>query len=65
MGDAMTGGISIAEFAARAGVAPKTVRRRIADGTIKAYRMGPRLIRIDPSEAESAFRQIPTAGNVA
>lgn len=28
-------------------VTDKTIRRRIADGTLKAYRVGPRLIRID------------------
>lgn len=59
----MTGGISIAEFAARAGVNPKTIRRRISDGTIKAYRVGPRLIRIDPDEIGSVFRPIPAAGD--
>jgi excisionase family DNA binding protein len=29
------------------GVTDRTIRRRIADGTLKAYRVGPRLIRVD------------------
>ena len=29
-------------------ISTKTIRRRIADGTLEARRVGPRLIRIDP-----------------
>lgn len=28
-------------------IAPKTLRRRIADGCVKGYRLGPRLIYVD------------------
>lgn len=28
---------------------PKTIRRRIADGTLDARRLGPRLIRVNPA----------------
>jgi excisionase family DNA binding protein len=52
--------ISISEAAERAGVATKTIRRRIADGTLTAYRLGPRLIRLDLAELDAAFVQIPT-----
>jgi excisionase family DNA binding protein len=39
----------------------KTLRRRIADGTIPAYQCGRRPIRIRLDELEAAMRPIPTA----
>lgn len=39
----------------------KTIRRRIADGTIPAYQCGKRPIRIRLDELEAAMRPIPTA----
>jgi excisionase family DNA binding protein len=39
---------SIQQTAAVTGTSTKTVRRRIADGTLDARRFGPRLIRINP-----------------
>ena len=56
---------SIADAAEFAGVNPKTIRRRIADGTLNGYRMGPRLIRVDLNELDALLRPIPTAGDVA
>jgi len=53
---------SIADAAEFAGVNPRTIRRRIADGTLIGYRMGPRLIRIDLNELDALLRPIPTAG---
>lgn len=53
--------LSVAEFAQLSGVHPRTVRRRIADGTIRAYRFGPRVIRIDPADLDAAFAEIPSA----
>ncbi|MEO6820936.1 MAG: excisionase family DNA-binding protein [Candidatus Nanopelagicales bacterium] len=41
------------------GVSVKTVRRRIADGTIRAYRIGPRLIRVERDCLLGLTRQIP------
>lgn len=38
----------------------KTIRRRIADGTLPAYRFGGRNIRIRLDELEAAARLIPT-----
>ena len=35
------------------GVNPRTIRRRIDDGTITGYRFGPRLIRVDMAEIET------------
>ncbi|GAC1574375.1 MAG: hypothetical protein NVS3B18_07960 [Candidatus Dormibacteria bacterium] len=38
---------TLAHAARRVGVSTKTLRRRVADGTVGAYRVGPRLIRVD------------------
>jgi excisionase family DNA binding protein len=57
--------ISIGQAAAYAGVSTKTLRRRIADGTIPAVRLGPRAIRVRPGDIEAALRPIPTAGTAA
>lgn len=56
---------SIADAAEFAGVNPRTIRRRIADGTLIGYRMGPRLIRVDLNELDALLRPIPTAGDAA
>ncbi len=57
--------ISIADAAVRLGVSPKTVRRRIADGSLPAYRVGPHLVRLDPAEVDALLRPIPCAGSAA
>ncbi len=44
---------------------PKMIRRRIADGSLTGYRMGPRLIRVDLNELDALMRPIPTAGDGA
>lgn len=54
--------ITIAEAAEQRDCHPRTIRRRIADGTLTAYRMGPRLIRIDADELDKLMHPIPTAG---
>lgn len=46
--------------AQRYNVSTKTIRRRIADGTIPACRVG-RLIRINIADLDAAFRAIPSA----
>lgn len=56
---------SITEAAAYASVASKTIRRRIADGTLTGYRFGPRLLRVDLDELDQLLRPIPTAGSAA
>ena len=53
---------SINDAAAYAGVSPKTIRRRISDGSLTGYRMGPRLLRVDLNELDAMLRPIPTAG---
>jgi excisionase family DNA binding protein len=52
---------TIAEAAARLGVGPKTIRRRISAGDLIGYRLGPRLLRVSKSEVDALLRPIPTA----
>ncbi len=53
--------ISLAEAADQFGISVKTLRRRIADGTIHGYRVG-RLIRVDLDELhERLLVEIPSA----
>lgn len=52
--------VSIERAAEYASVSTKTIRRRIADGTLKGYRLGPRLLRVDLDELEASLRPIPT-----
>lgn len=52
--------LSIPDAAEYSGASQKTIRRRIADGTIPAVRIG-RLIRIRPEDLEAALRPIPSA----
>ena len=57
--------LTIQEAAEMLGVHKRTVRRRIADGTLTGYRVGPHLIRLDPAEVDALLRPIPTAGSAA
>jgi len=50
---------TLAEAAARCGVSPDTVRRRVRTGKLVGYRIGRRL-RVDLDEAETAFRPVAT-----
>jgi excisionase family DNA binding protein len=47
------------------GVAPLTVRRRIASGQLRAYRLGPRIIRVDLADVDAMLEPIPTVGGGA
>lgn len=58
----MNARISIQDAADLLGVSTDTVRRRIADGSLAAYRIGPRLLRVDRSQVEALARPIPAAG---
>ena len=53
--------LTLAEAAELMSVSVKTLRRRIADGTIPAYRCGRRVIRIRVEDLERAFRPVPSA----
>ncbi|NCT90155.1 excisionase family DNA-binding protein [Cellulomonas sp. APG4] len=51
--------VSVSAAAKRYDVHPRTIRRRIADGTLRAYRVG-RLVKVDLNEADEALlRPIP------
>ncbi len=53
--------LSLDEAADVMSLSAKTIRRRIADGTIPAYQCGRRPIRIRLDELEAALRRIPSA----
>ncbi|MBA3719857.1 MAG: excisionase family DNA-binding protein [Nocardioidaceae bacterium] len=56
--------VSPQEAARRYNVSTKSIRRRVADGSITGYRVGPRLIRLDLDEVEAALLvPIPAAGD--
>ena len=52
---------SIEVAAARYDVHPRTIRRRIADGTIRGYRVG-RLVKVDLAECDERLLQPIPAG---
>jgi excisionase family DNA binding protein len=54
---------SIDGAAEYAGVHPRTIRRRIAEGQLTGYRMGPRLIRVDLNELDPSLRPIRTGSD--
>jgi len=53
--------VSLEEAAEVMSLSVKTIRRRIADGTIPAYQCGRRPIRIRLDDLEAALRRIPSA----
>jgi excisionase family DNA binding protein len=50
--------LSIQETADYLGICSKTVRRYIAEGRLKAVRIGPRLIRVERDSLEALMRPI-------
>jgi excisionase family DNA binding protein len=56
--------VSLYEAAEYTRTSERTIRRRISDGTLTGYRMGPRLIRVDQHELDATLSPIP-AGDVA
>ena len=53
--------VTLAQAAELMSVSIKTVRRRIADGTLPAYRCGQRIIRVRLEDLQLVFRRIPSA----
>lgn len=53
---------SLSEAAEHVGCSTRTLRRRVADGSLTGYRFGPRLLRIDLDELDAMLRPIPSAG---
>ncbi len=51
--------MTIAAAAAYADVHPVTLRRWVAAGRLPAYRVGPRLLKVDRDELEGIVRPIP------
>lgn len=49
--------LTIADIANRYNVSRSTVYRRIKDGTLTPYRLGPRAIRLDAAEVATAFQR--------
>lgn len=53
--------LTIKQAAAATGFSEKTIRRRLADGTLKGYRVGPRAIRVDRGSLISMLRPLGAA----
>ena len=53
--------VGLAAGAERLDVSVKTVRRRIAEGLLPAYRVG-RLLKVDPADLDRLARPVPTGG---
>jgi excisionase family DNA binding protein len=53
--------ISLADAATNYGVSSRTLRRWIASGRLPAYRLGPRLVKIDPVDLDRLAARIPAA----
>jgi excisionase family DNA binding protein len=53
--------ISPATGAAYADVSTRTIYRWIADGRLRAFRAGPKLIKIDQAELDRIIQPVPTA----
>jgi len=54
--------LTLAEAAELMSVSVKTLRRRIADGTLPAYRCGRRVIRVRLDDLDHVFQRVPAAG---
>jgi excisionase family DNA binding protein len=52
--------ISIQQAAREKSVHPDTLRRRIASGELKAYRLGARIIRVDRAEVDALLHPVPS-----
>lgn len=49
--------LTIADVTRLHNVSRSTIYRRIQDGTLRAYKFGPRLVRFDAAEVAAAFRK--------
>lgn len=52
---------SLTEASQRTGLSTRTLRRRIAEGQLPAYRTGPRTLRVDTEDVDRLMIRIPTA----
>lgn len=51
---------TLAAAAERTGISIRTLRRRIADGSLPAYRTGRRIVRVSPQEVDELLEQMPS-----
>jgi excisionase family DNA binding protein len=49
--------VSIATAASYLGVNERTIRNKLYDGTLKAYKLGPRVVRLRLSEIDAALKE--------
>lgn len=54
--------VSLKDAAQRYGVSERTLRRRVAEGTLPAVRFGPRSIRVNLDDVGALARPIPAVG---
>ena len=52
--------VRISEATKRFPISTNTIRRRINDGSLVAYRFGPRIIAVDLDELEALFKPVVT-----
>ncbi len=52
---------SLAQAAERTSLSVKTLRRRISAGKLRAYRDGPKILRVDPADVDKLLRPLRTA----
>ena len=52
---------SIANAAEQTGLSAKTIRRYIAEGRLPAYRLGPRMIRVDLDDIDRLWQPLPAS----
>ncbi len=56
--------LTLAEAAEQNAVSRRTIRRWIAEGMIRGYRVGPRAIRVEADDLNQLARPIPTVGTL-
>lgn len=54
--------LTLAKAAEWYGVSTRTLRRRISEGKLKAYKVGPRSIRVRAADVAALAKVIPTSG---
>lgn len=52
--------VSLAEAARYLSVSPDSIRRRIAEGKLPAFRVGPRNVRVRIADLDALLERIPT-----
>lgn len=51
---------SLADAAQRTGIGIRTLRRRIVEGQLPAYRSGPKILRVDPEDVDRLMTKVPS-----